>query len=150
MADACQIRAARSADLAAVLRLEAQAFADPWSMGMFRAHLDDLFLVAELDERVTGYLVGRTAHPEAEILNVAVAPGARRRGIGRALLDAALLRLERDGIDVVVLEVRASNAGAQRLYEVAGFHPVGVRRGYYAAPREDALVLRRDRAPGPR
>jgi len=145
MDEACRIRAASSADLTAVSAIEAVAFPDPWSLAAFRAHLDHLFLVAETDGGVIGYLVAWIAAPEAEILNVAVAPGARGRGTGRALLAEGLRRLDAAGVTAVYLEVRPSNTAARALYQSAGFHEIAVRRGYYREPHEDALVLRRDR-----
>ena len=144
MDDACRIRAASTADLAAVAAIEATAFPDPWSLGAFRAHLDDLFLVAETGNGVIGYVIAWSAGTEAEILNVAVQSAARRQGAGRALLREALDRLTAAGAAAVYLEVRRSNAAALALYRAAGFREVAVRRGYYQAPREDALVLRRD------
>jgi ribosomal-protein-alanine N-acetyltransferase len=141
---ACRIRAASSADLGAVAAIEAAAFPDPWSPAAFRAHLDDLFLVAEADGAVIGYLIAWSAGPEAEILNLAITSAARRRGTGRALLQEALTLLAAEGVSSVYLEVRRSNAAARALYAAAGFREAAVRRGYYQAPREDALVLRRD------
>jgi ribosomal-protein-alanine N-acetyltransferase len=143
---ACRIRAASSADLAAVAAIEAAAFADPWSLGNFRAHLRDLFLTAEADGEVIGYLVAWSVGAEGEILNLAVARAAQRRGIGRALLDEALTRLGAAGVSSVYLEVRPSNAAARALYASRGFREAAVRRHYYRSPREDALVLRRDAA----
>jgi len=143
----CRIRAASSADLPAVARIEAATFPDPWSARVFTAHLADLFLIAERPDGVVGYLIARAMDDEAEILNVAVETVARGGGIGRALLDACLAHLERAGVRSIYLEVRPSNAPALRLYASRGFAVVGRRRGYYAAPREDALVLRRDARP---
>ena len=141
----CRIRAANSADLAAVARIEATAFPDPWSAEQFRTHLGDLFLVAVVGEEVVGYLVAWMVEAEAEILNVAVAADLRRRGSARGLLADALQRLGRAGVTSVFLEVRPSNLAARHLYAAAGFREVGRRRGYYTMPREDALVMRRDR-----
>ncbi len=85
---------------------------------------------------------------EAELANLAVDPSRRGTGVGAALLHAFLERVEAEPpLPAVYLEVRASNAAAQRLYARAGFVPAGVRRDYYERPREDALVLRRP--PGP-
>jgi ribosomal-protein-alanine N-acetyltransferase len=144
MVEACRIRPASSADLAAVAAIEAAAFSDPWSVAAFRAHLSHLFLVAEAGGAVIGYLVAWTAGSEAEILNIAVQAAARRRGAGRALLQEALGRLTAAGVSAVFLEVRRSNAAGRALYAAAGFREIGVRRGYYQAPLEDAVVLRRD------
>jgi ribosomal-protein-alanine N-acetyltransferase len=144
MDDGCRIRTASPADLAAVAAIEAVAFSDPWSPAAFRAHLADLFLVADAGGAVSGYVIARAVGQEAEILNLAVEPAARGRGIGEALLAEALRRLGAGGRSAVYLEVRPSNTAARRLYAAAGFREVAVRRGYYRAPREDALVLRRD------
>lgn len=151
MADRCRIRAASSADLAAVAAIERASFEDPWSLESFRHHLGDVFLVAERGGQVVGYLVAWRLGPEAEILNVAVATPARREGVARDLLDDALAQLAGAGVARVFLEVRVSNAAARRLYATAGFEEVGRRPGYYHRPREDALVLARtvDRPAGP-
>lgn len=140
----CRIRAASSADLGAVARIEATAFPDPWSAEQFRSHLGDLFLVAVADGEVIGYLVAWSVGVEAEILNVAVAPDVRRRGSAKALLVDALATLGRAGVTSVFLEVRPSNTAARQLYTSAGFREITRRRGYYDTPREDALVMRRD------
>ena len=144
----CRIRAASSADLPAIAGIEAVTFPDPWSVRVFAAHLADLFLVAEHADRVVGYIIARVMGDEAEILNVAVETAARGDGIGHALLDACLAHLDRAGAPTVYLEVRPSNAPALRLYASRGFAEVGRRRGYYATPREDALVLRREGTAG--
>ncbi len=100
------------------------------------------FLVAERDRRVVGYVVAVRAADEAEILNLCVAPAARRSGTGRALVRAILRRVAALGARAAYLEVRDSNHAARRLYEAEGFAPVGRRRGYYRRPVEDAIVLR--------
>lgn len=97
--------------------------------------------VAEEDDGIAGFLVARTLGREAEILNIAVRPDARRRGVGSNLLVEAVvwstdLRAER-----VLLEVRESNTSAIGFYERQGFRVAGRRRGYYATPAEDALLL---------
>ena len=83
------------------------------------------------------------AGDEGEIANLAVAPSARRHGIGAALLDASLGEARRRGVKQVYLEVRESNAAARALYERRGFSVVGRRKRYYRHPDEDALLLRR-------
>lgn len=77
-----------------------------------------------------------------EVLNLAVAPEFRRRGIGGALLRAGLGALRHRKVGEVFLEVRESNHSAQALYLAHGFRPVGQRSAYYRNPKEDALVLR--------
>ena len=88
----------------------------------------------------------RVQHREAagsgEILNLAVAPEFRRRGIGGTLLEEGLVAFHDRGAQEVFLEVRESNHSAQALYLARGFRPVGQRAAYYRNPRENALVLR--------
>lgn len=101
--------------------------------------LDYDCLVAEVDQRIAGFLVSRQAAPgEREILNVAVDPAKRRRGIGKMLVEAELARSQ----GVWFLEVRESNAAAIALYRSMGFEPAGRRPGYYAHPTEPAIVMR--------
>jgi len=97
--------------------------------------------VAEGDGTL-GYVIAHRAADEAEILNLAVVPEGRRRGIGRALVAALLEALARDGAKAVFLEVRASNTAAHALYRQFRFLPVGRRSRYYRNPTEDAVILR--------
>ncbi len=105
---------------------------------------DALFLVAEADGDVGGYVVALDAADEGEILNLAVAPGGRRHGLGRALVQAILRLLQERDVSHVYLEVRESNGAARALYAAQGFTEVGRRQQYYRRPVEDAIVLRRD------
>jgi ribosomal-protein-alanine N-acetyltransferase len=149
-------RAARS-DLAAMLRIEQASFADPWTVDSLSTALSLArmrVLVAEFAEmggqrgdatpEVLGYVVALVVGSESEIADLAVAPEARRLGIGRALLNEAIAALAAAAVRTVYLEVRESNQAARTLYASAGFAPVGRRRGYYRSPVEDALVLRRE------
>lgn len=140
-----RIRAASPADGAALADLERRCFSDPWSeegLGEAVASSLGVNLVAEVDGRVVAYLMARALPPTAEILNLAVDPPYRRRGVAAALLAGGLAALPGQGVTEVFLEVRASNLPAQALYRAAGFRPMAIRAGYYEAPREDALVLR--------
>jgi ribosomal-protein-alanine N-acetyltransferase len=127
-----------------VVAIEGASFSDPWSERDFRECLGRgvPFLVAEDGGAVTGYVVARHAADEAEILNLGVAPGERRRGTGRALVEAMLALLRARGVAAVFLEVRESNTVAQHLYAALGFAGVGRRRRYYRFPTEDAVILR--------
>jgi [ribosomal protein S18]-alanine N-acetyltransferase len=89
-----------------------------------------------------GMILARRASDEMEVLTLAVVPGARKRGVGTALLGAAFAWAEEEGISAVYLEVARDNAAARSLYQRVGFNPVGHRRGYYRSGT-DALVLRR-------
>jgi ribosomal-protein-alanine acetyltransferase len=87
-------------------------------------------------------VLARHAADEGEILNLAVAPAARRRGLGRLLVERALAHLVEAGARAAYLEVRQSNSAARRLYGKLGFQEVGTRVAYYRRPTEDAVVLR--------
>ena len=130
--------------MAAVHAIELLVFADPWSLRDFGdcVSSDATFLVAETAEGVSGYLVAIDAADEGEILNLAVAPGGRRQGVGRALVAEALERLAERGVHQAYLEVRESNAAARTLYAAHGFREVGRRSRYYRRPVEDAVILR--------
>jgi ribosomal-protein-alanine N-acetyltransferase len=142
-----EILVAEEDDVPAIVEIERAAFTDPWSLRSFRealAHSAVYFAVARRDEaQIAGYVVAWFAADEGEIANLAVSPDAWGRGIGRALLDAALEEGRRRDVSAVYLEVRDSNDRARRLYRSRGFEEVGRRRGYYAQPVEDAIVLRR-------
>lgn len=140
-----RIRPAALADAAGLAAIERRCFSDPWSEGAFLEALasDWTFsLVADSGRGPAGYLIGREAAGSGEILNLAVAPEFRRRGIGAALLEDGLAAFRRRQATEVFLEVRESNHSAQSLYLARGFRPVGQRAAYYRNPREDALVLR--------
>ena len=89
-------------------------------------------------------MVAIDAADEGEILNLAVVPAGRRRGLGHALVHRILETLASRGARAIYLEVRESNAPARRLYAAHGFREVGRRKQYYRRPIEDAIVLRLD------
>lgn len=119
-------------------------FSDPWSHEDFGECVASgiPFFVAESRGLVAGYIVAHGAADEGEILNLGVAVAHRRRGVGRALVEHVMRVLGAGGVHAVYLEVRESNAGARRLYEVLGFLEVARRPRYYRRPVEDAVVLR--------
>ena len=96
------------------------------------------------DDDLVGYLVLSRYVDAWHVMNLAVDPEWRRRGVGSALLERLLTETRGDTERGYTLEVRVSNLEAIRLYERFGFHPRGVRRGYYTDNREDALVMWRD------
>jgi [ribosomal protein S18]-alanine N-acetyltransferase len=132
--------------------IHAQAFDRPWSPTEIFQMLDSPGVLGFLcfQEDPAGLLILRLAAGEAEVLTVAVAPWARRRGQARALMVSALGAARGLGADAVFLEVDDSNAAAIGLYGALGFTAVGLRRGYYdrgAHGRADARVMRLDLAP---
>ena len=103
-------------------------------------------LISEDVDGPTGFILARVIAGEAEILTLAVAPWARRQGVGLVLVEAAAAEAARQGAAAMFLEVAADNPAALGLYQRAGFEHAGQRRAYYAradAPSADALVLRR-------
>lgn len=148
-AESAHVRPARPADVESMARIEQDVFSDPWPMAAFADMLPALHArvmvassVASSGEDVLGYCVLLRAADEGEIANIAVAPGARRRGIAGELLDDALQAAAHSGVQSVYLEVRVSNDAARKLYASRSFIAVGRRRAYYRNPLEDALVLR--------
>lgn len=97
--------------------------------------------VANQENVITGFLVARRIAGDLEILNFAVQPNSRRRGLGAALLQQAFAWGKEFGAEKSLLEVRESNFAALRFYEKHGFEVVGRRSRYYVSPIEDALVL---------
>jgi [ribosomal protein S18]-alanine N-acetyltransferase len=96
-------------------------------------------------ESPVGFILARDLAGEVEILSVGVLPLWRRRGVGRALMDAVVAKAKGDGLGSIVLEVATGNTAARRLYSAFGFIQVGRRPGYYRQPggRTDGLILRR-------
>jgi ribosomal-protein-alanine N-acetyltransferase len=140
-----RIRSAVPADAEAFFAIERRSFSDPWSEASFLEALTSPWtfgFAAQGSRGVAGYLIAREVAGTGEVLNLAVAPEFRRRGVGAALLRAGLKALQNRRVDEVFLEVRESNRSAQSLYASQGFRPVGQRAAYYRNPKEDALVLR--------
>ena len=128
-----------------VAQLETVCFHDPWSEESVRSELGNdlsLWLVAMEEDRLLGYVGSQTVLSWTDMMNVAVAPEARRRGVGEALIRRLMVMLRERNCECLTLEVRASNAGAIALYDKLGFTEVGRRKNYYRNPREDALILR--------
>jgi ribosomal-protein-alanine N-acetyltransferase len=133
------VRGAMAEDLATIAAMqEASPAASQWDPA---SYLDYECSVAISGGQVLGFLVVRQISPdEREILNLAVDPAARRRGVARKLLEAELRRVKCRWF----LEVRASNSSAIKLYENAGFREVGRRESYYRNPVESGIVMKFD------
>ena len=142
-----RIVAMDEAHVPAVAALEKQCFSLPWSEQSVSGELSNplsLWLVAEENGTLLGYVGSQTAAGESDMMNIAVVPEARRRGIARQLVLALLDALAGSGSTALTLEVRASNEPAVALYRSLGFLQVGRRPGYYMRPREDALIFRKE------
>jgi ribosomal-protein-alanine N-acetyltransferase len=130
-----------------VAALEKLCFADPWSEKSVASELENdlaLWLVAVDGDTVVGYIGSQTVCGETDMMNVAVHPDHRRRGIAAILIEQLILELKNRGSICLTLEVRASNDGAIALYDKLGFRQVGRRPNYYRNPKEDALILRKE------
>jgi ribosomal-protein-alanine N-acetyltransferase len=135
----------RPTDLGVVADLEKSLYAFPWSLGNFRDSVNagyDCWVACHGDQ-VIGYAILMVALDEAHLLNIAVASGWQRRGIGRAFLDYILGVAREAKCEIVYLEVRPSNLAARQMYREAGFQQIAIRPSYYPARggREDALFL---------
>ena len=127
-----------------IAHLEAQCFSDPWSEKSIASELENplsLWLVAEENGQVLGYVGSQTVLDESDMMNVAVDPRFRRQGIARALIETLIAELSKMGSRCLRLEVRVSNENARALYARMGFQQLGLRKSYYHNPKEDALIL---------
>lgn len=142
-------------DLDEVLELEQASFTEPWTRKMFLGELRGNAFATNVVARagdaaggvglssgmLLGYVMFWVVFEELHMMNLAIRPEARRRGIGRRLVRHALSVGELRGARTALLEVRASNAAAIALYQDLGFVKKDVRRGYYDHPREDAVIM---------
>ena len=129
--------------LSEVASIEEMSFSLPWSLESLELMLTEQAsaLVALEDGRVLGYVGMMCVLDEGQILNVAVHPDARRRGVGRTLMEAAQTYAKERGIVFLSLEVRESNIAARSLYSSLGWEEQGIRKGFYSHPVENACVM---------
>lgn len=130
--------------VAQVAALEKMCFSDPWSENSVASELNNplsLWLIAEENQAVCGYVGSQTVLDETDMMNIAVHPDCRRRGVAAALITELVHQLRERGSHILRLEVRESNAPAIALYEAMGFTQLGLRKNYYRNPRENALIL---------
>lgn len=132
-------------DVDRVAELEAASFTSPWRAETFQRLVDrpgaELWVI-EAEGELLAYAVLWCVLDQAELANIAVAPAFRGQGVGGRLLDHVLDAARERGARSMFLEVRESNHAARRMYASRGFQEIGVRRGYYSAPAEDARVLK--------
>ena len=135
------------AHISQISGIEKLCFSDPWSENSIASELGNrlsLWLVALDGDTVAGYIGSQSVLDEADMMNVAVHPDYRRRGIGEMLVLALGDALKAKGIRGLMLEVRESNAPAIALYEKLGFVQAGLRKNYYRNPKENALIMRKE------
>jgi ribosomal-protein-alanine N-acetyltransferase len=144
-----ELRNLKLRDLGAIERIERRSYPTPWSRSMFAGELTKSSSVClgaqDTDtDRLVAYLIISRYVDAWHVMNVAVAPDYRGRGIATRLLERLFELTAGDGGRGYTLEVRVSNRSAIRLYEKLGFKARGVRRGYYTDNREDALIMWKD------
>ena len=138
------IRPMEELDLSQAAAIEKEAITPPWSEQAFRESLGlehTILLAAIEDGQVAGYCVCYQSFEEGEITNVAVKKELRGQGIAGKLLEKVCSYGKERGLERYILEVRAGNEPAIHLYERSGFTRVGIRKGFYEQPVEDAVIM---------
>lgn len=140
-----EIRSLRREDIEAVVAIETESFSTPWRpetfAGLIGRDAVELVVMTDAERRVIGYAVLWCIMDQGELANIALTTGRRGRGLGALLLRHVMQTARERGVERLFLEVRASNQRAIELYLGFGFTDVGLRRGYYERPPEDARVM---------
>lgn len=131
-------------DIPNVMDIERQSFSVPWSEASFQNELYNRYsitMVAEVKGTIVGYICVNQVADECHLLNLAVHPDYRRKGIATMLLENVICELKMYGCRFFYLEVRMSGFAAKKLYVNAGFRTVGIRKDYYTNPADDAVIM---------
>ena len=142
-----EIKEMNASHVPQIAELERICFHDPWSENSIATELRNplaCWLVAVDGELVVGYVGSQTVMDMSDMMNIAVHPDFRRKGIAQMLVERLVDALKARQSFSLMLEVRASNVRAQALYKKMGFQQVGLRKNYYRNPKEDALILRKE------
>ena len=134
-------------DIPEVARLERSAFSQPWSESGIRTYYDSgstLFIVAKHKGHVIGYGAVMRVIDEGNLISLIVDEDYRRMKIAKEILDILYDLSAKNGVLNIFLEVRSSNEAAIALYEGDGFEQIGIRRGFYDRPKEDALLYKKE------
>lgn len=138
------VRKMTEADIPEVAAIEASNFSIPWSENAFLAAMEsgeNILVVAECENKVVGYICMYVSFEEGEITNVAVDQSRRKNGTGSAMMEYVFNEAREHDIERIVLEVRVSNDSAIALYKKHEFEELGIRKGFYDLPKEDALIM---------
>ena len=134
--------------LEALCRIDQASFSHPWTEAAYRQELEQNHLAHYLGcfhgEELVAFAGMWLVLYEGQVANVAVAPAWRQKGLGRQLMEQLILRCMALGGRSLSLEVRESNLPARNLYDSLGFRTVGLRKGYYTQPAEDAVLMQLD------
>ena len=134
-------------DLDQIVEIEKASMSSPWSKELFEEELKrDVarYFVGEMNGQVVGYMGYWEAPQEAHIINLAIAPRFRQKGLGFQMMEYCLRFAYNQGAQLATLEVRESNEAAQRLYEKMNFRTVAIRKKYYSDNQENAVVMLKD------
>lgn len=138
------IRGMSHEDIHEVAKIEKMSFSTPWSETSFYAEVHNthsIAKVAELENAVVGYICVRHLADECHLLDLAVHPDHRGKGIATALFKSIMEELKAGKCSSLFLEVRTSNDTARMIYEKFGFNIVGTRKKYYINPTDDAVIM---------
>lgn len=134
-------------DLPSVIEIENISYPNPWQLSSFKGEIENrpisnpYVIVYRPLEKIIGYILYWHIRNEVQISNIAISPDYRQLGVGEGVLRKVLLEMRQKGAEFVFLEVRPSNLAARRLYEKLGFTILGLRKGYYRSPSEDAIIM---------
>ena len=135
---------AEESHLDVMVELERECFSRPWSRQSFISEIEspDAYVAAAVEgDELLGFAIFHRMGYEGELFNIAVWPQFRGRGTGWELLKSVFENAEENGVERIYLEVRAGNVPARKMYEKAGFRQCGIRKNYYEAPTEDAVLM---------
>lgn len=139
------IRIMEVGDIEGVLEIEGKSFPTPWSYDAFYKEITvnalAVYIVALKDTKIIGYGGMWILFNEAHITNIAVSPDYRKRGIGRMIMIALMVKAINEKCNLMTLEVRTNNFPAISLYKELGFGEAGIRKGYYTDTGDDALIM---------
>lgn len=134
-------------DLPFVLEIETLSYPNPWHLSSFKGEIENrpisnpYVIVFKPLEKVIGYVIYWHIRNEVQISNIAISPDYRGKGVGERALRWVIQDIKKKGVEFVFLEVRPSNLSARHLYDKLGFVMLGLRKGYYRNPSEDAIVM---------
>lgn len=138
------IREMSKEDIKQVTDLEEKCFTSPWTKDAILKSLqkaENVYIVAEVDNKIVGYCGMWGVVGEGQINNVAISPTYRKKGIAYQMLLYAIEKAKEKNIKTFTLEVRKSNETAQKLYKKLGFSCAGIRKNFYQTPMEDAIIM---------
>jgi len=139
-----EIKTASKGDIEGIMEIERASFSVPWSENsmMFEINSEDSYVgVAEENGEILGFAILHRFGDESEIFNIAVKEAHRGKGIGKMLMLSVIDSAEKNAVDLIYLEVRESNTAAFGLYEGLGFETLAIRKNYYDAPKENAIIM---------